>query len=91
MARGRKRGAVSATMEEQIQKAQEKVIKTKAAYDTAVESLQKLLDKRDAQRKDELWDAIIKSNKTYEDILQYVVEGIDVDKDVNELQKLPVL
>ena len=84
MARGRKRGAVSATMEEQIKKAQEKVIKTKAAYDTAVESLQKLLDKRDAQRKDELWDAIIKSNKTYEDILQYVVEGIDVDKDVNE-------
>ena len=84
MARGRKRGAVSATMEEQIQKAQEKVLKTKAAYDTAVESLQKLLDKRDAQRKDELWDAIIKSNKTYEDILQYVVEGIDVDKDVNE-------
>jgi hypothetical protein len=84
MARGRKRGAVSVTMEEQIQKAQEKVIKTKAAYDTAVESLQKLLDKRDAQRKDELWDAIIKSNKTYEDILQYVVEGIDVDKDVNE-------
>ena len=84
MARGRKRGAVSATMEEQIQKAQEKVIKIKAAYDTAVESLQKLLDKRDAQRKDELWDAIIKSNKTYEDILQYVVEGIDVDKDVNE-------
>ena len=71
-------------MEEQIQKAQEKVIKTKAAYDTAVESLQKLLDKRDAQREDELWDAIIKSNKTYEDILQYVVEGIDVDKDVNE-------
>ena len=68
MARGRKRGAVAATMEEQIQKAQEKVIKTKAAYDTAVESLQKLLDKRDAQRKDELWDAIIKSNKTYEDI-----------------------
>ena len=84
MARGRKRGAVSATMEEQIQKAQEKGIKTKAAYDTAVESLQKLLDKRDAQRKDELWDAIIKSNKTYEDILQYVVEGVDVDKDVNE-------
>lgn len=71
-------------MEEQIQKAQEKVIKTKDTYDTAVESLQKLLDKRDAQRKDELWDAIIKSNKTYEDILQYVVEGIDVDKDANE-------
>jgi len=53
-------------MEEQIQKAQEKVIKTKAAYDTAVESLQKLLDKRDAQRKDELW----KLKKTYADTCQ---------------------
>ena len=71
-------------MEEQIQKAQEKVIKTKAAYDTAVESLQKLLDKRDAQRKDELWNAIIKSNKSYEEILKYVVEGSEADGDADE-------
>ena len=77
MARGRKRAAVSVTMEEQIEKAQEKVIKTKAAHDAAVESLQKLLDKRDAQRKDELWNAIIKSNKSYEEILRYVVESSD--------------
>ena len=82
MARGRKRGAVTATMEEQIQKAQEKVIKTKAAYDTAVESLQKLLDKRDAQRKDELWNAIIKSSKSYEEILRYVAEGSDTGEKV---------
>ena len=66
-------------MEEQIEKAQEKVIKTKAAYDAAVESLQKLLDKRDAQRKDELWNAIIKSNKSYEEILKYVAEGAHSD------------
>lgn len=84
MARGRKRGVVSVTMEEQIQKAQEKVIKTKAAYDTAVESLQKLLGKRDAQRKDELWNAIIKSNKSYEEILKYVVEGSEADGDADE-------
>ena len=84
MARGRKRGAVTATMEEQIQKAQEKVIKTKAAYDAAVESLQKLPDKRDAQRKDELWDAIIKSSKSYEEILRYVAEGSDTSEEVEE-------
>ena len=82
MARGRKRGAVTATMEEQIQKAQEKVIKTKAAYDAAVESLQKLLDKRDAQRKDELWNAISKSSKSYEDILRYVLEASDTGEKV---------
>ena len=81
MARGRKRTAVSTTLEEQIQKAQEKVIKTKASYDAAVKSLQVLLDKRDAQRKDELWNAIVKSKKTYDEILKYIVEGSDPDED----------
>lgn len=35
----------------------------KEAHDTAVRTLQKLLE-RDAQRKDELWGAIIKSGKS---------------------------
>ena len=59
MARGRK--AVPETIDQQIEKTQEKVIKTKAAYNQAVSSLQKLLDKRDAKRKDELWNAVMKS------------------------------
>ena len=55
MARGRKPGTtMSGTIEQQIGKAQEKVIKTKALYNAAVGALQKLLDKRDAQRKNEL-------------------------------------
>lgn len=62
-------------MEQQIEKAQAKVIKTKAAYDTAVKDLQKLLDKRDAQRKDMLWKAILKSEKTYDEILSYIESG----------------
>lgn len=33
----------------------------KIEYDTAVKDLQKLLDKSDAQRKDTLWKAILKS------------------------------
>ena len=78
------RATVSATMEEQIQKAQEKVIKTKAAYDAADESLQKLLDKRDAQRKHELWDVIIKSKQSYEEILRYVAEGPDTGEKTRE-------
>ena len=72
MARGRK--AVADTLGEQIEKAQEKVIKTKAAYDQAVDALQKLLDKRDAQRKDELWNAVIPSSKSYEEILQMIAD-----------------
>lgn len=72
MARGRKPGNVSGTLEQQIEKAQEKVIKTKQAYDAAVDALQKLLDKRDAKRKEDLWNAIIKSDKSYEEILKFI-------------------
>lgn len=74
--RGRKSLAAE-TMEQQIEKAQEKVVRTKAAYDNAVEALQKLLDKRDAQRKDELWKAVIHSRKSYEEILGFISDTID--------------
>ena len=43
MARGRK--STTETLEQQIEKAQGKVIRTKSAYDNAVSSLQKLLGK----------------------------------------------
>lgn len=71
MARPRK-NTVSENIEQQIEKAKEKVIRTKSAYESAVDALQKLLDKRDAQRKDELWNAILKSEKSYGDILKYI-------------------
>jgi|GEM_PF-883273 len=69
--RGRKPG-ITISLEQQIEKAQERVIKTKTSYENAVEELQKLLDKRDAKRRDELGQAIIKSPKSYKDILNYI-------------------
>ena len=78
MGRRRKAGmSVSDTLEQQIEKAQDKVIKTKAKYENSVDALQKLLDKRDAQRKDTLWKAIIDSSKSYEEILRYISDAID--------------
>ena len=62
----------SDTIEQQIEKAQIKVVKSKAAYESSVSSLQVLLDKRDAVRKDEIWKEILKSEKTYEEILRYI-------------------
>ena len=56
-----------------------RVIRTKAAHDTAVDALQKLLDKRDARRKDELWGAIVKSQRSYEDIMKYISTETDED------------
>lgn len=72
MARGRKAGSMAETLEQQIEKAQEKVIKTRQAYDAAVDALQKLLDKRDAKRKEDLWNAIIKSEKSYDEIWEFI-------------------
>ena len=63
-------------MEQKIEKAQAKVIKTKAVYDIAVKDLQILLDKRDAQRKDTIWKEILKSEKTYDEILSYIKSGV---------------
>ena len=62
----------SDTIEQQIEKAQIKVVKSKAAYESSVSSLQVLLDKQDAVRKDEFWKEILKSEKTYEEILRYI-------------------
>lgn len=75
MARGGKPGTVIGTLDQQIEKAQEKVIKTKQAYDDAVDALQKLLDKRDAKRKEDLWNAIIKSEKSFDEILKFINAG----------------
>ena len=75
MARGRK--STTETLEQQIEKAQEKVIRTKSVYDNAVASLQKLLDKRDAQRKDDLWNAVINSNNSYEEIIRMLAKSTE--------------
>lgn len=78
MRRGRKPNTEE-TLALKIEEAQQKVIKTKAAYEKAVDELQKLLDKRDAKRKDDIWKAIIKSDRSYEEILRFINTGIGAD------------
>jgi hypothetical protein len=65
----RKRATSDETLEQKILKAQEKVVRTAAAHEKAVDELQILLDKRDARRKDEVWAAIVNSSRSYEEIL----------------------
>ena len=62
-------------VELKIEKAQETVIKTKKAYDTAIANLSNLLDEREAIRRDELVKAIMKSNKTYEEVMAFLNTG----------------
>ena len=67
-------------LEAKIEKAQAQVSKTKKQYDAAVAALSVLLDKRDALRRDELVKAIMKSDRTYEEVLAFLNAGEDEEE-----------
>ena len=67
-------------LDAKIEKAQVQVSKTKKQYDAAVAALSDLLDKRDALRRDELVKAIMKSERTYEEVLTFLGVG-DTDEE----------
>lgn len=59
-------------LERKIEQAEEKVAKTRAAHNTAVEELKKLTDERKALRNKELAEAIRQSKRTYSEIFAFV-------------------
>ena len=63
------------TLDQKIEKAQSDVVKAKKKYDLAVSTLKDLMDKRDALKRDELINAIMKSEKSYEQILQFIQQS----------------
>ena len=60
-----------ASLDEQIEKAQDRLAKAKAQYDSTAAELRKLLEERDARRQKLLMAAIAKSDKSFEDILRF--------------------
>lgn len=60
------------SLEHKIEKAQAEVDRLKAQYDAALAVLKDLQNKRDALQKEEVVKAIMKSGKTYEDILAFL-------------------
>ena len=68
MARARK----TITLDEKIEKAQDAVEKTKARYDAAVQELRALLEKKDAQRKQELLKAVENSLRSFDEIMAFL-------------------
>lgn len=65
------------SIDEKIAEAQEQVVKAKARYDKAAAELRRLIEKRDAMRRDELWEAVVSSGKSYDDILAMVRSADD--------------
>lgn len=70
MARTRKSG--QETLDQKIELAKQKVIKTKAAHEKAVDELQVLLDKKKALQTQDLMKAISESDKSFEEIMQFI-------------------
>lgn len=59
-------------IEEKIQKQQAVVDRLKARYDSEVQKLDELLKKKDEEKGKEVLSAIQKSNKSYDDILNFL-------------------
>ena len=49
--------------------------KAKVKYETEKEELTRLIKLRNEMRKEELMEAVIKSNRTYEEILAFIKGG----------------
>ena len=61
------------SIDEKISKAQDTVEKMKEKYDAAVKELRSLMEKKEAMKKQELFQAIENSHKTYEEILDFLM------------------
>ena len=71
MARGKRIIGIDA-VNQQIEAAEAEVIKAKKKYDEATEKLKSLLDKKKALQTEELMNAVMKSSRSYEEILKYI-------------------
>ena len=67
-------------LERRIEKAQEKVSRAKKQYDDAIAVLSDLLDKRDALKRDELVKAIMKSDRTYDEVIAFLGNNSEEEK-----------
>lgn len=71
MARGKRIIGIDA-VNQQIEAAEAEVLKAKKKYDEATENLKSLLDKKKALQTEELMNAVMKSSRSYEEILRYI-------------------
>ena len=71
MARGKRRIGMD-VIDQQIEAAQDEVIKAKQKYDAATDRLKELLDRKKALQTEELMAAVMKSKRSFEDILHYI-------------------
>ena len=81
MARGKRIIGIDA-VNQQIEAAEAEVIKAKKKYDEATDKLKSLLDKKKALQTEELMNAVMKSSRSYEEILRYLQPDSSEDQEL---------
>ena len=81
MARGKRIIGIDA-VNQQIEAAEAEVIKAKKKYDEATDKLKSLLDKKKALQTEELMNAVMKSSRSYEEILRYIQSDSSEEQDL---------
>ena len=74
MARGRRKVSTE-SLDVKIEQQKEVLEKAKVKYEAEKEDLTRLIKLRNEMRKEELMEAVIKSNRTYEEILTFIKGG----------------
>lgn len=65
-----------------IEQAQERVARTRAAHEKAVDDLKKLLDIRKAQQKDQILKAMESSSRSFDEIMAFITgESTDAEEE----------
>ena len=72
MARGRKRNISTKTLDEKIEFQKNVLEKAKVKYEADKDALAELIKLRNEMRKEEIMEAVIKSNHSYAEILAYI-------------------
>ena len=60
------------TIEEKIERQKEIVSRAKDKYDAALDELERLMQKRDEARRKELMDAFMNSDRSYDEIMNFL-------------------
>ena len=81
MARGKRLIGIDA-VNQQIEAAEAEVIKSKKKYDEATDKLKSLLDKKKALQTEELMNAVMKSSRSYEEILSYIQSDSSEEQEI---------
>jgi hypothetical protein len=66
------RGRSTTTLDDRIRQAKEKADKAKTRYDTAIEELNVLINRKRELQNKELIDAIAKSDRSYDEIMNFL-------------------